>query len=153
MLKIDLYKNKNQEARNFGKVYGRVNNNEPIDIDGLAKHIALHGSPYTRDVIQGVLSRAADCIKELALSGQPVKLGDLAIFKASVVSKPAVSVEKFDLSEHISKVKLLCQATGEMLAKNLTNEAQLGYTSMAMRLKNGEATLSSEKGKYLETGE
>ena len=153
MLKIDFYKNKNQEARNFGKVYGRVNNNEPIDINGLAKHISLHGSPYTRDVIQGVLTKAADCIKELALIGQPVKLGDLAIFKASVVSKPAVSVEKYDLSEHISKVKLLCLATGEMMAKNLTNEAELGYTSMALRLKSGEATLSSEKGKYLEAGE
>ena len=153
MLKIDLYKNKNQEARNFGKVYGRVSNNEPIGIDGLSKHIALHGSPYTRDIIQGVLSRAADCIKELALTGQPVKLGDLAIFKATVVSKPAVSVEKFDLSEHISRVKLNCTPTGECRPKVLTAEAELGYTTMAQKLKNGEATLSSEKGKYLETGE
>ena len=153
MLKIDLYKNKNQESRQFGKVYGRVKNNKPIDIGGLSKHISLHGSPYTRDVIQGVLTKAADCIKELALGGQPVKLGDLAIFKASVISVPAVSVEKFDIAQNIKKVKLLCMATGATTKKRLTEEAGLEYTSMATRLKAGEATLSSEKGKYLETGE
>ena len=153
MLQIDLYKNKNQEARNFGKVYGRVDNKEPIDLNGLAKHIALHGSPYTRDVISGVLTRAADCVKELALDGQPVKFGDLCIFKATVVSKPAVSVEKYDLSEHISKVRLQCRPTGQMSPKLLKQEASFEYTTMAQKLKAGEATLSSEKGKYLESGE
>ena len=66
MLKINLYKNKNQESRQFGKVYGRVENNEPIDIEGLSEHIAMHGSQYTKDVIYGVLIKAAACIKELA---------------------------------------------------------------------------------------
>ena len=153
MLQIDLYKNKNQEARNFGKVYGRVDNKEPIDLNGLAKHIALHGSPYTRDVIAGVLTRAADCVKELCLDGQPVKFGDLCIFKCTVTSKPAVSVEKYDLSEHISKVRLQCRATGEMNSLRLTQDASFEYTSLAQKLKSGEATLSSEKGKYLETGD
>ncbi len=153
MLRIDLYKNKNQESRQYGKVYGRVNNNEPIDIFALAKHISLHGSQYTRDVIQGVLLKAADCVKELVLSGQPVKFADLCIFKASAVSTPAVSVEKFDLSQNIKKIRLQCRATGETNNKVLTKEAALGYTTMAERLKAGEATLSNEKGKYLEDGE
>jgi hypothetical protein len=153
MLRIDLYKNKNQESRQYGKVYGRVKNNEPMDIYGLAKHIAMHGSQYTRDVIQGVLLKAADCVKELVLTGQPVKFADLCIFKASAVSTPAVSVEKFDLSQNIKKIRLQCRATGETNNKVLTAEASLGYTTMAERLKAGEATLSNEKGKYLEDGE
>ena len=153
MLRIDLYKNKNQESRQYGKVYGRVNNNEPIDIFALAKHISLHGSQYTRDVIQGVLLKAADCVKELVLEGQPVKFADLCIFKASAISTPAVSVEKFDLAQNIKKIKLQCRATGEMLKKNLTADARLMYTTMAEKLKNGEATLSNEKGKYLEDGQ
>ncbi len=153
MLQIDLYKNKNQESRQYGKVYGRVHNNEPIDIFALAKHISMHGSQYTRDVVQGVLLRAADCVKELVLEGQPVKFADLCIFKASAISTPAVNVEKFDIAQNIKKIKLQCRATGETTIKKLTAEASLGYTTMAQKLKEGEATLSNEKGKYLESGD
>ena len=153
MLRIDLYKNKNQEARNFGKVYGRVSNVEPIDIAALSKHIANHGSPFTVDTISGVLIAAARCIKELALDGTPVKIDNLCIFKAAVTSKPAISVEKFDLGEHISKTRLLCQATGACTPKEMSADSSYMYSTMAQRLKAGEATLSSEKGKYLEDGE
>ena len=57
MIKLDLYKNKIQGHKNFGKVYARSNNNDPIDIKGLAKHIQSHGSPYTYDIILGVLTK------------------------------------------------------------------------------------------------
>ena len=36
---------------------------------------------------------------------------------------------------------------------DLTQDASFEYTSLAQKLKSGEATLSSEKGKYLETGD
>ena len=45
MIKLNFYKNKIQGHKNFGKVYARAKNNNPIDIEGLAKHIAQHGSP------------------------------------------------------------------------------------------------------------
>ena len=153
MLEIDFYKNKNQESRQYGKVYGRIHNRDPWEIDRLAEHIAMHGSPYTRDVIHAVLIKAADCIKHLVLEGQPVKLADLCIFKATAVSTPAVSVEKFDLSQNIKAVRLGCRATGATRIKSMRDDVQLAYTSLAQRIKDGEATLSSEKGKYLETGE
>ena len=149
MLKIDLYKNKNQESRQFGKVYGRVNNAAPIEIPELAKHMSLHNTPYSKGVIQGILTDMAACIKELMLQGQPVKLADLCIFKASVVSTPAVSVEKFDLSENIKNVRLLAQATGIVTRKKLTEDAMLSYTSLAEKIKAGEAELSDVKGEYL----
>jgi len=150
MLKINLYKNKNQESRQFGKVYGRVENNEPIDIEGLSEHIAMHGSQYTKDVIYGVLIKAAACIKELALSGQPVKLGNLAIFKASVTSKPAQSADKFDLATNISAVRLQVRGTGATATKEMAKGAQLQLTDIAQRIVNGEVQLSNEKGKYLD---
>ena len=153
MLRIDLYKNKNQESRQYGKVYGRVNNLEPVGIAELSQHIHAHGSPFTVDTIYGVLIAASRCIRELALGGQPVKIDNLAIFKASVISVPAVSVEKFDLQQNIKKVRLCAVATGEVSRKRLTDEAMLGYTSMGNRLKAGEATLSNEKGKYLDNGQ
>ena len=153
MLKIDLYKNKNQESRQYGKVYGRVNNATPIEIPELAKHMSLHNTPFSKGVIQSILTDMAACIKELMLQGQPVKLADLAIFKASVISTPAVSVEKFDLQQNIKKTKLLCQATGDCVPKQMTASSSLMYTSLAQKLKAGEATLSNEKGKYLDDGE
>ena len=150
MLKINLYKNKNQESRQFGKVYGRVENNEPIDIEGLSEHIAMHGSQFTKDVIYGVLIKAAACIKELALSGQPVKLGNLAIFKAAVTSSPAQSAEKFDLRTNITAVRLQVRGTGATATKEMAKGAQLQLTDSAQRIVNGEVQLSNEKGKYLD---
>jgi hypothetical protein len=153
MLEIDFYKNKNQESRQYGKVYGRIHNRDPWEIDRLAEHIAVHGSPYTRDVIYAVLIKAADCIKHLVLEGQPVKLADLCIFKATAISTPAVSVEKFDLSQNIRAVRLGCRATGATRIKSMRDDVQLTYTSLAQRIKDGEATLSNEKGKYLDDGQ
>ena len=77
MIKLDLYKNKIQGHKNFGKVYARSNNNDPIDIKGLAKHIQSHGSPYTYDIILGVLTKCATCVRHLVLDGTPVKFDDL----------------------------------------------------------------------------
>ena len=152
MLKINLYKNKNQDSDNYGKIYGRCENAEPIDISGLAKHMAEHNSPYSKGLIKGILDDMVVCLKELMLMGQPVKIADLAIFKASVVSTPATDVETFDLAKNIKSVKLLALATGEVSRKQLTRDALLGYTSMALRIKNGEAVLSGKKKEYLLPG-
>ena len=38
MIKLNFYKNKVQGNKNFGKVYARAKNDDPIDIEGLAKH-------------------------------------------------------------------------------------------------------------------
>lgn len=149
MLKINLYKNKNAQSTGFGKIYGRVENAQPIGIDEMAKHMSEHNTPYSPGAIKGILTDMTSCIKELMLMGQPVKLADLAIFKASAVSTPAVSVDEFDLSTNIKKVRLCAIATGIVTRKQLTADASLGYTSMAQRIKNGEATLSGDKGKYL----
>ena len=37
------------------KIYANAQYNELIDLPALARHIQEHGSPFTRDVIQGVL--------------------------------------------------------------------------------------------------
>ena len=152
MLKIDLYKNKNQDSDNYGKVYGRAKNNRPIGIDELAEHIAEHGSVYTADVVHGVLKKIAKCIKELVLSGQPVKIDNLCIFKGSVTSTPATDAETFDLSKNIKNVRLHMTPTGTATPKEMTKSAALDYTSMALRIKNGEAVLSGKKREYLLSG-
>ena len=160
MLKIDFYKNKRSGDENLGKVYARVKANKMIGIDELADHIAEHGSPYTADVIHGVLKAIAKCTRELVLGGTPVKIDNLCIFRPAISANPANDVETFDLSidstgngaGNIKSVRMQCRPTGKSVPKLMTAAAQIGYTSLAQRIKNGEAILSSRKGEYLASG-
>ena len=164
MIKLDLYKNKIQGHKNFGKVYARSNNNDPIDIKGLAKHIQSHGSPYTYDVILGVLAKCANCVRELVLDGTPVKFDDLCIFTPAVTTMPANDVEKFSLGKatraadgtydasngNVKCVRMHCRTTGNAVPKMMTQDAELGYTSLATKVKAGQVVLSPNKGVYIE---
>ena len=161
MIKLNFYKNKIQGHKNFGKVYARAKNNNPIDIEGLAKHIAQHGSPYTKDVILGVLSKVAGCVRELVLDGTPVKIADLCIFTPAVTTCPANDAEHFTLTRatragngtysggNIVSVRMQCRATGDAMQKHMTEDAELGYTSLAQKIKAGELELSNTKGEYI----
>ena len=151
MLKLDFYKNKRQGDQNYGKIYARAKNAEPINLEQLAEHMCEHNTPFSPGVIKGILTDMVSCIKEMVLLGQPVKIDGLAIFKAAVTSKPANDVESFDLDSNIRNVRLQCRAVGKLVRKDLTNDATLGYTSLAMRVKSGEIILSSRKGEYIAT--
>ena len=153
MLYINLYKNKNQNSQQFGRVYGRVKNADPIGVAELAKHRTDHNSPYSQGVIKGILTDMVACIKELILLGQPVKLGDLGIFSAQVTSGSSADAAHFEIGKHIKNVRLLCKATGEIRQAKLTAEGILGFTDLAQKIISGEAVLSNEKGKYLAGGE
>ena len=152
MIKLNLYKNKNSNSTNYGKIYGRVDTPKMLDIDDLAEHMAEHGTVYTIDVVAGVLKGVARCIREKVLDGYSVKLDDLCIFTPSVTSKPAVDVESFEIGTHIKCTRLMCRATGKSSKAELSKDAQLGYTTMAQKIKSGEAVLSSNKKEYLVAG-
>ena len=162
MIELDFYKNKNSRSSGYHKIYARVHKKTPFGIKQLAEHIKQHGSPFTVDVIMGVLSRARICIQELCMDGQPVKLDDLAIFSPAVTAIPANDVDSFDLSirakggdsGNIKSVRIQCRPTGLTLSKNVTRAAEgggLGYTSLAQRIKSGEVVLSDKKGEYVAT--
>ena len=150
MLKLNLYKNKVAGSESYGKVYARVETTDVMTLEELAAHMADHSSPYTKGVIKGILTDMVHCIQEQMLNGIPVKLDDLAIFTPSVKSKPADSVEKYDLASHIRQVKMTARATGSMRQAVFSKNARLGYTSLAQRVKAGELILSSTKGEYIE---
>ena len=85
-LRVNLRKNNNEKSDNFGKLYAELDTNKTLSLRGLAKHIADHGSIYTRDVITGVLTKPSECIPELVAQGQPVKLDGLGTFYPSAES-------------------------------------------------------------------
>ena len=151
MLKLDFYKNKREGDKNLGKVYARAKNAQPIDLDGLAEHMSHHNTVYSKGVIKGLLADMVGCIRELCLMGQPIKLDDLCIVSPQVTCKPAVDVENFTIDENIKSVRLRFTATGDCKQKEVTKSAQLGYTSLAQKIRTGELTLSSQKGQYIAT--
>ncbi|MBQ9355740.1 MAG: DNA-binding protein [Prevotella sp.] len=142
-LKLNLYQDRRSESDNYGKVYARVSNANPVGINELAKHMNKHGTPYTRGVIIGVLSDMVGCIREMILEGQPVKLGDLCIFKASVESSCANTAADFDIAKNIKNVKLLAQATGEMMRASLSEDATLEYTTLAQKVREGKVDIAT----------
>lgn len=140
-LKIQLYRNNNKQSKNYGDVYGRVSNSEPKGVDFLAQHMAEHQTPFSPGTIKGILTDAVSCIRELILMGQPIKLDNLAIFKAMVTSNGAKNAEDYDLKKNVKCVRLLAQATGEVRRAELTKDGFLEYTDLSLAIRDGKAEL------------
>ena len=148
---INLRQNKNDDSTAYGKYFAEVDSKEPLNLKGFAKHMTSHGKIADYQMCVLVLGQVVECMSELLAQGQPVKLDNLAIFKASVVSTPADDVESFELDSNVKSLKLLAIATGRLTRKMLTQDALLGYTSLAERVRKGEIALSDKKGEYIAT--
>ena len=105
-LRIILRQNKNENNRGYGKWYAELMDRESITTRALAKHICGHGSPYTEDVIIGVLSALSRCIPELVSEGTGVKLDGLGQFYPSLETTGADTPSKFSIQENVKGVHL-----------------------------------------------
>ena len=94
----DVYKNTNENNAAFGKYFGRIVHTETLNTHKLARHIADHGSVYTQDVVEGVLTKAEACIIEMLLESKKVKLEGLGTFYLMAENNKggAVSLDKFN---------------------------------------------------------
>lgn len=93
-----------------------------VTLSQLSKHISQHGSPYTRDVIVGVITSAVDCLRELLLEGHKVQLGDLGSFYVTLSSEGVEDAAKFNPQQHITKVNVRWDSSEYF--DNLRPEAQ-----------------------------
>ena len=87
------------------KAYGVAQVSEILTINEFAQHIAQHGSLYGRDVIQGVLVKMVDCMRELLLEGKKIQLGELGSFSVGLSTKGAETAALFT-AENIKKVNV-----------------------------------------------
>ena len=94
----DVYQNSNETSAAYGKFYGRIVHTETLNTRKLAKHIAEHGSVFTQDVVEGVLTKAEACIVEMLLESKRVKLEGLGTFYLMAENKKggAPSLDKFN---------------------------------------------------------
>lgn len=80
------------------KVYARAQINDTLDINKFARHIADHGSVYSRADVQAILIQMVDCMREQLVLGNKVVLGELGAFSISLSSKGADDFESFGVS-------------------------------------------------------
>ena len=72
------------------KAYANIQLNGIVSLGQLAQHIREHGSPYTRDVVLGVITAIVDHTREFLVQGYKVDLGDLGTFVPSLTSEGAL---------------------------------------------------------------
>ena len=130
------------------KVYANAQSTEVIDIQKLAKHIQVHGSPYTRDIIVGVLTKAVDCIREQLLEGKKVNLGEMGSFYCTISSEGVDSADEFNPSAHIKGVNVRWDRGHEF--EDLLAEAEFNYVAtreqQAKARKEEKAAINTELG-------
>lgn len=100
------YQCKNESSRYNGKWYARARHLKTLTFNQFIQHIAEHGSNFTRAEVAGVAYKMQDCLLELLLAGNKVQFGEIGTFYLSIQSKPADTLQDFNVSEHIKGVKL-----------------------------------------------
>ena len=145
---LGLRKSNPSEKNSEKKVYAYAQNTEVIDIQKLAKHIQVHGSPYTRDIIVGVLTKAVDCIREQLLEGKKVNLGEMGSFYCTISSEGVDSADEFNPSAHIKGVNVRWDRGSEF--SDLLAEAEFNYVTtreqQAKARKEEKAAINTELG-------
>ena len=149
-LELNLTKNTNEQLEGtLGKYYARVEYKGTLSKADLAEHMHEHNAIYSQGLVEGILTDAAKCIRELALQGFVVKIDNLGLFKASVDangltleqgSKIAAGRGAQRTDEElqanpaaqqfaVGDVKLIMQATGNTTIEKMNADAKLSFTS------------------------
>lgn len=77
-----------------------------LNLRGLSDHIAEHGSIYTRDVVQGVLTKFTSCMTELIEQGVAIKLDGLGTFYPTLESKGAESPVGYNITDYLKGIHI-----------------------------------------------
>ena len=102
-----------------------------MNIEKFSRHIATHGSVYSRADIAAIFYLAVDCMREQLLEGKKIRLGDFAI---NLTSKGAEIADKFS-AQNITGVNLVW--TPGMEFKDLLADAEFNLVAS----RNAQAAL------------
>ncbi len=172
---IELYLSKvteTSESEQAGKLYARVDYKQSLSVQDMAHHMAEHNTAFSEGLITGILIDFVRCVREQVLSGNTVKIDNLAIFKCSVEGNGLVieegakivgglgglpatknsdgSARTPDYSKEsqyaIKSAKLLAQATGEFTRAELNGDATFRWTKAARDFIDGIVSPSGSNG-------
>ena len=145
---IELYLSKvteTSESEQAGKLYARVSYKQTMGIQDMARHMAEHNTIFSEGSITGILIDFVKCVREQVLSGNTVKIDNLAIFKATVEANGLETLYDADADKTASAtigtlaegaktgaavktVKLLAQSTGDFTRDELKKDVKLSWT-------------------------
>lgn len=134
---IVLYQNRNEESKAYGKWYARIMQRQVLTDRALAEHIASHGSPYTVDVILGVLTELAQCSLEMLAQGMGVQLDGLGIFYPSLRNTKLGADNDVDwnVNTHVKGVAIKFRPSStdleDLTSKNFRDNCKLHLWGMA----------------------
>ena len=80
--------------------YAKAVSIETLSLRDMARHISSHGSPYTVDVVLGVLEAYRNCLIEQLLESKKVKVEGMGTFYVTIANKEGgeKDLEKFNIS-------------------------------------------------------
>lgn len=117
------------------KVHARAQVNDVLDINKFARHIANHGSVYSRADVNAILTQAVDCMREQLLQGNKVVLGELGAFSVSLKCRGAQNFEEFT-ANNIREVNVVW-SPGEAF-KNLREDEMIEFEEVSSRKEQAE---------------
>ena len=123
MLHYKIYQNKSKGNKAYGKWFARATVNQTIDLDQLAEHMANHNTPYSKGAIFGVLTDMVNCIRELVLDGNAVKIPNLAIFSVGIKGYASKTPSEFKPT-YIQSAYLRARSTGKFTRAELSAAAR-----------------------------
>ena len=84
---IVLRQNRNTSSSAYSKYFPEAAKRKTISMRGLVDHMEDHKTIYSRDIIEGVLTKAVFCMAHLLAEGNPIKLDGLGTFSPVVESE------------------------------------------------------------------
>ena len=96
-----------------------------------------HGSPFTRDIIVGVISATVDCLREQLLKGNKVDLGDLGSFHLLLHSDGVDKAEYFDPRLHVSDIETVWEPS--LYFRNLKDDPTIRWEYALTRKEMAQA--------------
>lgn len=140
------------------RYYASPQVSDNVSMNEFCRHIASHGSVYSRADVQSVLSQAVDCLHEMLLDGKQVSLGDLGSFRIGLSSMGTATPEDFNPLHHIKSVHVNWSPGIEFLTLQGSAEWNLVANRRAQRLllkaiANGDSTVNLSKENETEEGD
>ena len=98
----------NPEFETSSAYYAKAVSIETLNMRGMAKHILSHGSPYTVDVVMGVLEAYRNCLIEQLLESKKVKIEGLGTFYVTIANKEGgeKDLKKFNINTLATGLRL-----------------------------------------------
>lgn len=106
--------------------YARAQSAGTVSLRAFSNHIAEHGSVFDRSVVEGVLTKAVQCMREQLLQGRIVELGDLGRFRIGLSSEGVEDVTNFT-ANNIKGVHVVWLPGAEF--RNLKQDATFTYVT------------------------